>query len=168
MRLLAICVTVMVGGHVLGTAFAQDSISQDKDLSPNQRKLLRQFQADLEKRPMNPNASDQYVERVQTTLKTLFSVNNQPSAQCTDILGSTLYRGLVNGQIPAQTSVSLAREISKVLGATEINYRTVNDFTRRIDPLVRQTTLGPTEQLKLYREAIIILKTVPNYVPEAP
>jgi hypothetical protein len=146
---------------------AQDDILKDTSLSRDQKKYLKQLQKDLENRPINPNASDQYVTKVQGSLKQLFAVNNNPSPECSNTLASTLFNGMNNGQISMQTTMLLSKEISKALGAKEITYQNVNQFTKTIDPLVQQTKLSPTEKLKLYREALIILKTVPNYVPES-
>jgi hypothetical protein len=149
------------------SAHAQNSIIEDPGLSPAQKKYLKQLHADLVNRPINPTASDQYVAKVQGSLKQLFGANNTPSPQCTDTLATTLYNGLNSGQISVETTIKLSKEISKALGAERVTYQDVNAFTKTIDPLVAQTRLGPTEKLKLYRDALIILKTVPNYVPES-
>jgi hypothetical protein len=151
----------------LGSTIGAQTPADDPALDQQQKKFLKRFQTDLQNRPLNPNAAEQHLAKVQDSFRQLLAVNNQPSPKCADTLATTLYQGLNSGRIPAQTSVLLAREISKVLGSREITYQQVNQFTRTIDPLVRQTGLGPTEQLRLYREAIIILKTVPNYVPES-
>jgi hypothetical protein len=161
--LFSIAVLIALGS----SAWAQDPIRDDPGLSTAQKKSLTQFKRDLENRPVNPNAADQYLSKVQGSLKQLFAANNTPSADCTNNLATTLYNGLNSGQISVETSVLLSKEISKVLGAKQLTYQEVNQFTRNIDPLVQQTTLGPTERLKLYRDALIILKTVPNYVPES-
>ncbi len=152
----------------LGITFAApDSITDDPGLSPQQKKYLKQLKLDLENRPINPTASDQYAAKVQGSLTKLLSVNNKPSADTTNTLAKTLYNGLNSGQISVQTSVLLATELSKALDAKALTYQEVNQLTKRIDPLVAQTTLSPTEKLRLYREALIIVKTVPNYVPES-
>jgi hypothetical protein len=41
----------------------------------------------------------------------------------------------------------------------------MNRFTSRIDSLVQATTLGPTEKLRLYREALMVAYTAPTYDP---
>jgi hypothetical protein len=167
MKLSMFVASAVVTLTMANLASGQDAILQDQGLSNQQKKYLKQLQRDLENRPINPTASDQYVAKVQGSLKQLFAVNNRPSGECSDILATTLYNGLNNGQISVEVSVLLSKELSKALGAKEVNYQTVNQFTRTIDPLVQRTTLSPTEKLKLYRDALIILKTVPNYVPES-
>jgi hypothetical protein len=162
-RLVSIALSLSLGN----TAFAQNSLVDDPDLSPQQRKYLKQLKFDLDNRPINPNASEQHMTKVQGSLRRLLAANNKPSDDCTNTLAATLYNGLNNGQISTDTALLLSKQISKSLGAQSITYQNVNQFTKAIDPLVAQTTLSPTEKLKLYRDAIIILKTVPNYVPEA-
>jgi hypothetical protein len=156
---------VVVLGLARGT-LAADPIKDDPQLSADQKKYLAKFQASLEARPTNPNEGAKHLQNVQSDLKKLFAVNNSPSARASDELAATLVRGFNDGNISAGQSVALAKELSKVLQLKEITYQATNQFVRNIEPVVQQTGLRSSERMRLYTEALRVVKSTPTYAPQ--
>src|SRR6516225_6239407 len=76
-------ISVLAVGNLAG---AQPPLWADPRLSPQQQKLLRQFQATLEAAPANPNEAAPHLQRVREEFKRFLSVHNRPDGQSADIL----------------------------------------------------------------------------------
>jgi N-acyl-D-aspartate/D-glutamate deacylase len=161
--------TVVLGAVVvlmLGqAALAADPIKDDPQLSADQKKQLGKLLATLAARPNNPNAAQEHVAAVQAQMQKLFAVNNAPTAQATNAMTVTLVQGLDNGTISAGQSVLLAKELSKVFALPKITPASTNQFVKTIEPLVQQTGLEATVKLRLYADALRVIKSAPTYDP---
>jgi hypothetical protein len=165
MRRLHVILGAIVVLTLGSAAIAADPIKDDAQLSAEQKKQLGKLLATLQARPANPNAAQLHTAEVQAQMQKVFAVNNSPSPQATNALTATLVQGLDNGTVSAAQSVLLAKELSKVLALSKITYGNTNQFVKSIEPLVQQTGLGPTEKLRLYSEALRVVKTAPTYDP---
>ena len=157
---LRMMLLTLAGSTLTGELRAADPL-----FTPQQQRYLRQFQISLEARPANPNQADNYLQAVQANLKTLLSTNTTPAGETTNALAATLVRGYVDGQIGVEQSVGLSKELSRVLSLREITPRDTFQFVRIIDPLVQGTNLTGPEKLRLYSDALRVIKSAPTYLP---
>ncbi len=140
----------------------------DGDLTPRQKKDLEKLQSTLAKPPANPNLADAQRRAVQAQLQTFLSHRTRPAPQVTAVLATSLVDGVNQGQVSVSQSVALSRELARVLDLGAIGHRDVYALTGRIDPIIQSTTLGPSEKLRLYREALRVVQTAPSYRPDRP
>jgi hypothetical protein len=148
------------------TAAAAPAQSSDEaDLKPRQREDYKRLKASLQVLPVLPNVADQHYQRIRADLTRFLSATHAPAPQASDALATTLFRGVNNGLVSAPQAALLSKELSKVLDLPEITPRTVYQFTARIEPIVQSTALDSPERMRLYRQALMVLKAAPSYNP---
>jgi len=59
--------------------------------------------------------------------------------------------------------LAVIKELAKVLSQPKITYEDTFKFTNAIDPFVQGTGLDNASKMRLYREALRIVQTAPNY-----
>jgi hypothetical protein len=168
-------VSFMRGFHsllatIMVLAAFSSAIGADKDddpqLSPEQNKRFKELKTSLAApSPLNPAEAEKQLQDVQIGLTRFLSVNNQPSTQSTSTLATTLVQGLNTGRVSWAQTVQLTKALSRALDLKSISYQDTNQFVRQIEPVVNQTGLGFSERMRLYREALMILRTAPTYSP---
>jgi hypothetical protein len=154
---------VVVGGQ--GTTPKSTAPAGDPQLNPQQQKYLKQLQAELEKPPTSPNVADQYLQRVQTNLQALLSVNTKPSPQTTGALAGTLVQSLNNGQLTVQQTVELSKVMAKALSLPQVDYKATNQLIKTIDPIVQNSGLSGIERNRLYGQVLNVIRSAPVYSP---
>jgi hypothetical protein len=150
----------------LGRAgLAADPLKDDPTLTKEQNKRLKELTAILVAPPINPGDQGKYLQTVQNNLDKFLSTKVQPSKQTTNALGTSLVRGLNNGEISVQQTVELSKALAKTLDANVIDYQLTNQLVRSIEPIVSQTGLNANAKTQFYADVLRVIKTAPTYAP---
>jgi hypothetical protein len=134
-------------------------------LSEEQQKLIDEFKNTVSKPPLNENDRAAHLKTVQQQLDTLWTVNSDDMRNASHTLARTFTDGVRNQSIPVTNTVAMSKELLKVLSLPTIGGDDVYRFTNTIDPLVQNTNLRSVEKLRFYREALMVIKSAPNYNP---
>jgi hypothetical protein len=149
------------------TALATNSVrGQDEfQLSEEQQKLIEEFKKTVGAPPLNQNDRAAHLKTVQQQLDTLWKVDSEDMRTASNTLATTFVDGVRNQAIPVASTVAMSKELLKVLSMPSIGGDDVYRFTNTIDPLVQKTNLRSVEKLRFYREALMVIKSAPNYNP---
>jgi hypothetical protein len=155
-----------IAGLVLLTAVAvgrTDDPAQPAKMTPRQKQAYEKLRTNLQAFPVPENLRGDKVRVASEGLRNFLSVKGQPRAEQTGILASTLANGINDGIISVDQSLEIAKAISSVLELPTITYPDVNRFVHTIDPLVQSTNLDSPSRVRLYRDAVRVITTAPNY-----
>jgi hypothetical protein len=134
-------------------------------LSEEQQKLIDEFKKTVGAPPLNQNDRAAHLKTVQQQLDTLWRVDSPDLRDASHILARTFTDGVRNQAIPVDNTVAMSKELLKVLSLPSIGGDDVYRFTNTIDPIVQSTNLRSVEKLRFYREALMVIKSSPNYNP---
>jgi hypothetical protein len=162
MRLMSKTVATVVTVLVC-TAAGTAAPEGDPKLTPQQQEKLDKLKTQLEALPVKPESADEQLPAVQENLNKFLALTNRPSREETNKLASTLVRGINGAVITVPQSVGLSKEIAKILSQPKISYQDTFKFTAAIDPYVQGTALDTAGKMRLYRQALRIVQTAPNF-----
>jgi hypothetical protein len=134
-------------------------------LSEEQQKLIDEFKKTVASPPLNENDRAAHLKTVQQQLDTLWKVDNADMRDYSHILARTFTDGVRNQAIPVDNTVAMSKELLKYLSLPTIGGDDVYHFQNAIDPIVQSTNLRSVEKLRFYREALMVIKSAPNYNP---
>jgi len=150
----------------LATAALNIARGQDEfKLSEEQQKLIDEFKDTVSKPPLNENDRAAHLKTVQEQLDTFWKVDNSDMRDAAHRLARTFTDGVRSKAIPVDNTVAMSKELLKYLSLPTIGGDDVYRFTNTIDPMVQNTNLRSVEKLRFYREALMVIKTAPNYNP---
>jgi hypothetical protein len=132
-------------------------------LTPQQQEGLKLLEAKLRAIPAQPESADGQLPAVQRNMREFLALGSRPSPELTNNLARTLVRGINGGAITVPQTVGVVKELVKVLSQPKITYQDTFKFTNAIDPFVQGTGLDNASKMWLYREALRIVQTAPNY-----
>ena len=157
-QLIRRLILLLTFGYILvGSAAGQS------ELSPEQKQKLKLFEAKLRAVPGRPASTDEHLPVVQENFRDLLALTSRPSREPADNLTRTLVLGISTGTITVPQSIGLTRELAKVLSQPKITPGDTFKFTNAIDPFIQRTGLDNASKMRLYREALRIVQTAPNY-----
>jgi hypothetical protein len=134
-------------------------------LTSQQQERLKLLETKLRAVPARPESPDEQLPAVQKNMRELLALGSRPSPELTNNLARTLVGGINGTTITVPQSVGLVKELAKVLSQPKITPEDTFKFTNAIDPLVQGTGLDNASKMRLYREALRIVQTAPNYTP---
>jgi hypothetical protein len=159
------CITGLLA-LTLATAAINGARGQDEfKLSEEQQKLIDEFKNTVSKPPLNENDRAAHLKTVQQQLDTFWKVDTPDMRNASHTLARTFADGVRNQAIPVDNTVAMSKELLKVLSLQTIGGDDVYRFTNTIDPIVQSTNLRSVEKLRFYREALMVIKSAPNYNP---
>jgi hypothetical protein len=132
-------------------------------LTSQQKEGLKLFESKLRAVPAQPESPGDHLPAVQKNLREFLALGSRPSPEATNNLARTLVRGINGGAISVPQTVSLVKELVRVLNQPRITPEDTFKFTNAIDPFVQGTGLDNASKMRLYREALRIVQTAPNY-----
>jgi hypothetical protein len=132
-------------------------------LTSQQQERLKLLEAKLRAVPARPESPDDQLPVVQKNMREFLALGSRPSPELTNNLARTLVGGINGATITVPQSVGLVRELAKVLSQPKITSEDTFKFTSAIDPFVQGTRLDNASKMRLYREALRIVQTAPNY-----
>ena len=138
-----------------------ESAAAQSELSPEQK--LKLLEAKLQAVPGTPASTDEHLPAVQKNFRDFLALTSRPSRELTNNLARTLVLGISAGAITVPQSIGLTRELAKVLSQPTITPGDTFKFTNAIDPFIQGTGLDNASKMRLYREALRIVQTAPNY-----
>jgi hypothetical protein len=135
-------------------------------LTSQQQEGLKLLEAKLRAVPPRPESPDDQLPVVQKNMREFLALGGRPSPELTNNLARTLVGGINGGTISVPQTVGLVKELAKVLSQPRITYQDTFKFTNAIDPFVQATGLDNASKMRLYREALRIVQTAPQYTPQ--
>jgi hypothetical protein len=133
-------------------------------LTSQQQERLKQLEAKLRAVPARPESPDEQMPVVQKNLREFLALGSRPLPGPTNNLARSLVGGINGATISVPQSVGLVKELAKVLSQPKITPEDTFKFTNAIDPFVQGTGLDNATKMRLYREALRVVETAPNYV----
>jgi hypothetical protein len=153
--------TLVLASAAINSARGQEEFK----LSEEQQKLIDEFKKTVGNPPLNENDRAAHLKTIQQQLDTLWRADNPDMRDASHILARTFTDGVRNQAIPVDNTVAMSKELLKVLSLPYIGGDDVYRFTNTVDPIVQNTNLRSVEKLRFYREALMVIKTSPNYNP---
>jgi hypothetical protein len=132
-------------------------------LTLQQKEMLKLLESKLRAVPARPESADGQLPAVQKNMREFLALGGRPSPEATNNLARTLVRGINGGAITVPQTVGVVKELVKVLSQPKITSEDTFKFTNAIDPFVQGTGLDNASKMRLYREALRIVQTAPNY-----
>ena len=139
------------------------SAAAQSEFSPEQKEKLKQLEAKLEVVPDSPEARDAHLPVVQKNFRDFLALTSRPSRELTNNLARTFVLGISARTISVPQSVGVIKELAIVLSQPKITPADTFKFTSAIDPFIQGTGLDNASKMRLYREALRIVQTAPNY-----
>jgi hypothetical protein len=139
------------------------SAAAQSELSPEQKQKLKLLEAKLQDVPGSPASTDEHLPVVQKDFRDFLALTSRPSRELTNNLARTFVLGISARTISVPQSVGVIKELAKVLSQPTITPGDTFKFTSAIDPFIQGTGLDNASKMRLYREALRIVQTAPNY-----
>jgi hypothetical protein len=149
----------------LGQTTALMGVEPD-ELTSQQQEGLKLLETKLRAVPARPESSDDQLPVVQKSMRELLALGGRPSPELTNNFARTLVGGINGRTITVPQTVGVVKELTKVLSQPRITYQDTFKFTNAIDPFVQRTGLDNASKMRLYREALRIVQTAPQYTPQ--
>lgn len=115
--------------------------------------------------PVTPNVAADKVQAAKDSFRRFLAAKGAHVPEAADTLATSLARGINGGSISVAQTMDIGEAIAQYLDQPVISDSDMRAFTARIDPLVQGMNLTSSGRVRIYREALWVLQTSPNYVP---
>lgn len=135
------------------------------DVNAQRDATRKQLKESLGVFPVTPNVTADKVQAAQQSFRRFLAAKGAQVPPAADTLASSLAWGINGGVVSVSQTMALGDELAQVLDQPVITDEDTRAFTQRIDPLVQGMNLSSPGRVQVYREALMVLITSPNYVP---